>query len=157
VDFYIMVLSSGSWPFQQCIAFTLPAELEKSYQRFTDFYSSQHNGRKLSWLWSLSKGEIVTYFTKNRYTFQASTFQMAILLLFNEKTEYTVKDIADLTQIKMDTLVQVLALLLKTKLLVSDDEEIDEQDIQPTTPVRLFLNYKKSLNSLFPILFSTNL
>lgn len=77
--------------------------------------------------------------------FKASTFQIAILLLFNEKTEYQVKDIADLTQIKMDTLVQVLALLLKTKLLVSDDEEIEEQDIQPTTPVRLFLNYKKSV------------
>ena len=69
-----MVLSSGSWPFQQCITFNLPAELEKSYQRFTEFYSSQHNGRKLSWLWSLSKGEIVTYYTKNRYTFQVDLF-----------------------------------------------------------------------------------
>ena len=74
---------------------------------------------------------------------KASTLQIAILLLLNEKTEYQVKDIADLTQIKMDTLVQVLALLFKTKLLVSDDEEIEEQDIQPNTPVRLFLNYKK--------------
>lgn len=76
---------------------------------------------------------------------------MGILLLFNEKTEYQVKDIADLTQIKMDTLVQVLALLFKTKLLVSDEEDIDEQDIQPNTPVRLFLNYKKlaSIKNMF--------
>jgi cullin 1 len=49
----------------------------------------------------------------------------------------------DLTQIKMDTLVQVLAVLFKTKLLVSDEEEIEENDIQPNTPVRLFMNYKK--------------
>jgi cullin 1 len=62
--------------------------------------------------------------------------------LFNEKTEYLVKDIVDLTQIKMDTLVQVLAVLLKSKLLVSDDEEIEEADIQLNTPVRLFMNYK---------------
>ena len=81
-----MVLSSGSWPFQQCQPLTLPTELEKSYQRFTDFYSSQHNGRKLSWLYSFSKGEIITNCFKNRYTLQASTYQIAILLLFNEKT-----------------------------------------------------------------------
>lgn len=142
IDFYIMVLSSGSWPFQHCLPLTLPTELEKSYQRFTEFYSSQHNGRKLSWLYSFSKGEIVTNCFKNRYTLQASTFQIAILLLYNEKTEYLVKDIADLTQIKMDTLVQVLAVLFKSKLLVSDEEEIEEADIQPTTPVKLFLNYK---------------
>jgi len=65
------------------------------------------------------------------------------LLLFNEKTEYLVKDIVELTQIKMDLLVQVLALLFKSKLLVSDDEEIEENDINLNTPVRLFLNYKK--------------
>ena len=65
------------------------------------------------------------------------------MLLFNEKSEYLVKDIVDLTQIKMDTLVQVLAVLFKSKLLVSDEEEIEEIDIQSTTPVRLFANYKK--------------
>jgi cullin 1 len=74
---------------------------------------------------------------------KASTFQMAILLLFNEKTEYLVKDIVELTQIKMDTLVQVLGVLFKSKLLVSDEEEIEEAEIQSNTPVRLFLNYKK--------------
>ncbi len=94
-------------------------------------------------MYSFSKGEIVTNCFKNRYTLQASTFQIAILLLFNEKTEYLVKDIVDLTQIKMDTLVQVLAVLFKSKLLVSEDEEIEEADIQATTPVKLFLNYKK--------------
>ena len=53
------------------------------------------------------------------------------------------KDVLDLTQIKMETLVQVLAVLFKSKLLVSDEEEIDEADINLNTPVRLFLNYKK--------------
>ena len=142
IDFAVMVLSSGSWPFQQCQAINLPHELERSQQRFTEFYSSQHNGRKLSWLYSLSKGEVVTNCFKNKYTLQASTYQIAILLLFNEKTEFLVKDILDLTQIKLETLVQVLAVLFKSKLLVSDDEEIEENDITLTTPVKLFLNYK---------------
>jgi cullin 1 len=93
-------------------------------------------------MYSLSKGEIITNCFKNRYTLQASTYQIAILLLFNEKTEYLVKDIVDLTQIKLETLVQVLAVLFKSKLLVSDEEEIEETDINLTTPVRLFMNYK---------------
>ncbi|XP_033100932.1 cullin-1-like, partial [Anneissia japonica] len=82
IDFAIQVLSSGSWPFQQGFAFNLPSELEKSFQRFTTFYASQHSGRKLMWLFHMSKGELVTNCFKNRYTLQASTFQMAVLLQF---------------------------------------------------------------------------
>uniref|UniRef100_H2YZC5 Cullin family profile domain-containing protein n=1 Tax=Ciona savignyi TaxID=51511 RepID=H2YZC5_CIOSA len=70
LDFSIQVLSSGSWPFQQSVTFSLPVELERSYQRFTNFYSQAHNGRKLSWLYQMSKGEIVTNCFKNKYTFQ---------------------------------------------------------------------------------------
>jgi hypothetical protein len=41
----------------------------------------------------------------------------------------------------MDMLVQVLGLLFKSKLLVSDDEDIEEADIHANTLVRLFMNY----------------
>ena len=45
-------------------------QLERSYQRFTAFYASRHSGRKLTWLYHLSKGELVTNCFKNRYTLQ---------------------------------------------------------------------------------------
>lgn len=38
---------------------------------------------------------------KNRYTLQASTFQMAILLQYNTEDAYAVQQLADSTQIKM--------------------------------------------------------
>lgn len=41
-------------------------QLERSYQRFTAFYASRHSGRKLTWLYHLSKGELVTNCFKNR-------------------------------------------------------------------------------------------
>ncbi|KAI1242964.1 hypothetical protein IHE44_0000529 [Lamprotornis superbus] len=130
LDFSIQVLSSGSWPFQQSCTFALPSELERSYQRFTAFYASRHSGRKLTWLYQLSKGELVTNCFKNRYTLQASTFQMAILLQYNTEDAYTMQQLTDSTQIKMvvtslilphsceqDILAQVLQILLKSKLL----------------------------------------
>uniref|UniRef100_A0A673I8K5 Cullin-1 n=1 Tax=Sinocyclocheilus rhinocerous TaxID=307959 RepID=A0A673I8K5_9TELE len=124
LDFSIQVLSSGSWPFQQSCTFALPSELERSYQRFTAFYASRHSGRKLTWLYHLSKGELVTNCFKNRYTLQASTFQMAILLQYNTEDVYTVQQLTDSTQIKIDILVQVLQILLKSKLFLQSHDEV---------------------------------
>ncbi|XP_067131344.1 cullin-1 [Centruroides vittatus] len=139
LDFSIQVLSSGSWPFQQSFTFALPQELERSVQRFTMFYSSQHSGRKLHWLYNMSKGELVTNCFKNRYTLQASTFQMAVLLQYNTGDNFTITQLQESTQIKMDILIQVIQILLKSKLLVSED---DEGELQPSSVVSLFFNYK---------------
>ncbi|KAJ3594583.1 hypothetical protein NHX12_003890 [Muraenolepis orangiensis] len=144
LDFCIQVLSSGSWPFQQSCSFALPSELERSYQRFTAFYASRHSGRKLTWLYHLSKGELVTNCFKNRYTLQASTFQMSILLQYNTEDVYTVQQLTDSTHIKIDILSQVLQILLKSKLLVLEDDHtnVDEADFKPETLIKLFLGYK---------------
>jgi len=115
IDFSIQVLSSGSWPFQQSCVFSLPAELE-----------------------------LVTNCFKNKYTLQASTFQMSVLLAFNEADSWTVAKLAEATQIKMDILIQVLQILLKSKLLVGPNPEAMDvdQDIASDTTVSLFHQYK---------------
>merc|ERR1739838_542331 len=143
IDFHIQVLSSGSWPFQQSCVLSLPSELERCVTRFTAFYGAQHSGRKLNWLFHMSKGELVTNCFKNKYTLQASTFQMSVLLAFNEADSWTVAALAEATKIKMDILVQVLQILLKSKLLVAPNtEDFDESQIEPATTVQLYRAYK---------------
>lgn len=141
IDFSIQVLSSGSWPFQQSFTFSLPTELERSVHRFTTFYSSQHSGRKLNWLYNMSKGELHTNCFKNRYTLQASTFQMAVLLQYNGSTVWTIQQLYDATQIKMDFLLQVIQILLKAKLLTAATDD-DEAELTPLSTVELFTGYK---------------
>jgi len=150
VEFSIQVLSSGSWPFQQGCTFSLPSVLERCVDRFTTFYSTMHSGRKLNWLYHMSKGELVTHCFKSAYNITASTFQMSILLAYNESSSWTVAKLADASQIKQDLLVQVLQILLKSKLLKIAEKEGDSEDsgmasddaIQPDTVIELYKGYK---------------
>ncbi|KAL4718758.1 hypothetical protein ACJJTC_014671, partial [Scirpophaga incertulas] len=114
-------------------------QLERSVHRFTSFYSAQHSGRKLNWLYNMSKGELVTNCFKNRYTLQASTFQMAVLLQYNDNISWSVRQLEHHTGIKGDFLLQVLQILLKAKLLVCQD---DESDLTESSVVDLYLGYK---------------
>lgn len=151
IDFSIQVLSSGSWPFVQSTPFNLPKELEQSVQRFNTFYQKLHNGRKLNWLYNMCKGEIVTNCFRNRYFFQANTFQMAILLQYNDQTKWSVQQLVDNTGISYENMTQMLEILLKARLLEAD---VNELQIQADTDISLFLGYKNKklrININFPL------
>lgn len=75
-----------------------------------------------------------------RYTLQASTFQMAVLLQFNISDSWNVAQLAENTQIKLDFLIQVLQILLKAKLLTSEDDDLE---LRSDSVVSLYLAYKK--------------
>ena len=57
------------------------AMMSLCYNRFTAFYGGQHSGRKMNWLYHMSKGELVTNCFKNKYTLQVRTIDIAYGLL----------------------------------------------------------------------------
>ncbi|CZT06180.1 probable SCF complex member Cullin 1 [Rhynchosporium agropyri] len=121
VDATYSILGTGFWPLNPPQTdFSPPAEISKAYERFQTFYSQKHNGRKLTWLWQLCKGEMKVNYPKNMkipYTFLVSTYQMAILLLFNDSDKNSYDDIVKATQLQADALDPSLAIFLKAKVL----------------------------------------
>lgn len=128
VDASYAILGTGFWPLNPPNTdFTPPAEISKAYERFQTFYNQKHSGRKLTWLWQLCKGEVKANYCKNTktpYTFQVSTYQMAILLLFNENDKNSYDDIKKATQLQADVLDPALSIFVKAKVLtVTPDGE----------------------------------
>ncbi len=77
---------------------------------FSKFYGAQHSGRKLNWLHQLSKGELKARYGSKIFTFQASTYQMGILLQFNSQDSLTLEELRIATDLSEN--------LLKTTVLV---------------------------------------
>ncbi|EMR08692.1 hypothetical protein PNEG_02870 [Pneumocystis murina B123] len=122
INFYIIVLGTGFWPLQPASTpFNIPNELVDIYEKFQLFYQKKHNGRKLNWLFQLSKGELkVNYLsnTKVAHTFQVSTYQMGILLAYNTSTSLSYEKLQEITALNKDVLDASLSILVKAKVLL---------------------------------------
>ncbi|KAF9405028.1 hypothetical protein BGZ94_003806 [Podila epigama] len=127
VDFSILVLGTASWPLQApTTSFNLPDDVVKTYERFQRFYQDKHSGRKLNWLFQLSKADLKTNYTKGNktgYSFQTSTYQMGILLQYNSGLVYTLEELQTQTNLNMDVLTGALGILVKAKVLLLDNGE----------------------------------
>jgi cullin 3 len=97
-------LLTGYWPSQNVPPCTLPVPIQESIDRFSKFYLDKHTGRKLKWQTNTGAAELkVTFGTGpdkyRRHELCVSTYQMCILLLFNDKETLTLAQIRQQTQI----------------------------------------------------------
>ena len=128
VDFSIQVLSTGSWPLTPpSTNFSTPLILSECENLFLAYYSKKHTGRKIAWLHQYSKGELLNKSSfksmvgkPQPYTFQCSTYQMGILLLFNSAQKLSYGDMLSSTQLSDTVLTSTLQSLLKARLLLID-------------------------------------
>ncbi|KAJ5158317.1 uncharacterized protein N7500_007968 [Penicillium coprophilum] len=142
-DAHFQILGTGFWPLNApTTPFLAPPEIVKTAERFQTFYFDKHSGRKLTWLWQLCKGEIKANYIKNAkvpYTFQVSTYQMGILLLFNETDTLTYDEIEKATSLASEILDPNLSILLKAKVLIASPEGAKPE---PSTSFTLNYNFK---------------
>jgi cullin 3 len=104
IDIEVDVLTTGYWPSQNVPACTLPQEVQDAIDRFSKFYLEKHTGRKLSWQTSAGAAELRATFGTGpdkyrRHELCVSTYQMCILLLFNNKDTLTLSQIRTQTHI----------------------------------------------------------
>ena len=80
----VSVCTQGAWPSTNVTNIIVPNELEEVVDRFTNFYQERHVGRKLNFRWDKGTAEVVVRFSdKTEKVLVVSTYQMAVLLLFN--------------------------------------------------------------------------
>jgi len=117
-DFSIMVLTHGMWPLTiPENGFNVPGVLLPFMQVFGSFYDTQHQGRKITWLFHLSQADVRTNYLSRKFEFTVTNYQMAVLFLFNDSSKLSLKSIMDATGLKPGELKRVLYSLLLTKLL----------------------------------------
>lgn len=141
-DSTYQILGTGFWPLNPpTTEFIPPTEIVKAYERFEKFYFHKHTGRKLTWLWQLSKGEMKPTYIKNTkvpYVFLVSTFQMGILLPFNKTDTLTYEEIQTATSLSKEFLDPNMQILTKSKVLIATPEDKHE----PGTKYELNYNFK---------------
>eukprot|EP00795_Rhopilema_esculentum_P014441 gene14441-5499_t len=128
INFSLLVLQSGAWPLSQTgvSSFALPSELVKSLQMFETYYNSVFNGRKLTWLTHLSNGEIKMNVQKKTYIITVTTYQMAILLLFNAGDNLSFADLRNQSQLAEKELTRTLQSLVDVKILCKNPKKAAE-------------------------------
>jgi cullin 1 len=131
ITFSIMVLGTNFWPLNPpSHEYVIPTEIISTYNRFSQYYQTKHSGRKLTWLWNYSKNELRTNYLNQKYILMTSSYQMAVLLQYNRNDTLNLEELVAATSISKDILSQVLALLVKAKILIN--EETDQYDLNPS-------------------------
>uniref|UniRef100_A0A4W4EJI3 Cullin-2 n=1 Tax=Electrophorus electricus TaxID=8005 RepID=A0A4W4EJI3_ELEEL len=140
ISFQIYVLQAGAWPLTQVASstFAIPQELEKSVQMFELFYNQHFSGRKLTWLHYLCTGEVKMNYLSKPYVAMVTTYQMAVLLVFNNSETVSYKELQDSTQMNEKELQKTIKSLLDVKMINHDSQK---EEIETESTFSLNMNF----------------
>ncbi|XP_055346043.1 cullin-3-like isoform X2 [Paramacrobiotus metropolitanus] len=153
VDLNMSVLTTGFWPMQICqVDVVLPAAAQASFTEFKSFYLNKHNGRQLTLQPNLGMADLnATFYGPpiaddsqpstsssvvpassrggiRKHILQVSTYQMCVLMLFNEQREWRCSEMLAVTRIPDRELKRTLQSLCmgKQRLLLRQDNGAGE-------------------------------
>uniref|UniRef100_A0A8C1WJJ7 Cullin 2 n=1 Tax=Cyprinus carpio TaxID=7962 RepID=A0A8C1WJJ7_CYPCA len=145
ISFQIYVLQAGAWPLTHVPSstFAIPQELEKSVQMFELFYNQHFSGRKLTWLHYLCTGEVKMNYLSKPYVAVVTTYQMAVLLAFNNGETVSYRELQDSTQMNEKELQKTIKSLLDVKM-ISHDSQKEEIEAESTFSLIMSFTSKRT-------------
>ncbi|KAI0215942.1 Cullin-3-A [Lamellibrachia satsuma] len=157
VDLFVRVLTTGFWPTQSATKCNAPYAPRLAFESFRRFYLGKHSGRQLSLQPQLGSADLNATFygtarrdepsldesssaTSNislntsksgprKHIIQVSTFQMVILMLFNNKDKWTYEEVKTETDVPERDLmraIQSLALGKMTQRVLTKEPKTKE-------------------------------
>ncbi|CAI0413509.1 unnamed protein product [Linum tenue] len=122
IDLSVNVLTTGFWPSYKSSDLNLPSEMVRGVQVFKEFYDTKSKHRKLTWIYSLGSCQLIGNFEAKKIEMVVSTYQAAILLLFNTSDRLSYSEIMTQSNLGHDDLVRLLHSLscAKYKILIKE-------------------------------------
>nr|AAU44033.1 putative cullin 1 [Oryza sativa Japonica Group] len=122
IDLAVTVLTTGFWPSYKTFDINLPAEMVKCVEVFKEFYQTRTKHRKLTWIYSLGTCNINAKFEAKTIELIVTTYQAALLLLFNGSDRLTYSEIVTQLNLSDDDVVRLLHSLSCAKYKILNKE-----------------------------------
>mmetsp|Transcript_133 Transcript_133/g.406 ORF Transcript_133/g.406 Transcript_133/m.406 type:complete len:742 (+) Transcript_133:275-2500(+) len=108
LDLQVNVLTTGFWPTYKQADLVLPAEMVKCVEIFKEYYEEKTKHRKLAWIYSLGTCHLKGKFGSRWMELMISTYQAAVLLLFNHSKSLTYEEIKSQLNLPDEDIVRSL-------------------------------------------------
>ncbi|KAG2616415.1 hypothetical protein PVAP13_3NG200132 [Panicum virgatum] len=122
IDLAVTVLTTGFWPSYKTFDINLPAEMVKCVEVFKEFYQTRTKHRKLTWIYSLGTCNINAKFDAKPIELIVTTYQAALLLLFNGADRLSYSEIVTQLNLSDDDVVRLLHSLSCAKYKILNKE-----------------------------------
>lgn len=168
IDFYTKILSQDNWPIDKeiiskllqdqskrepnmpmsAIVYTstpiaLPPSFDKCLQEFTQYYVDKLKNRYVTFVHELSWAELKVNINNQSYLFIVSTFQLVILMLFNQSTRLDMKSISSSSKINEEHLHKYCYPLIKLGILNQEKNCLSLNDQFTSNRYKHNCNYTK--------------
>ncbi|CAM6022244.1 unnamed protein product [Sphagnum balticum] len=122
IDLTVTVLTTGFWPSYKSSDLALPAEMVKCVEVFKEFYQTKTKHRKLTWIYSLGTCNITGKFDAKPIELIVTTYQAAVLLLFNTTERLSYTDIKGQLNLTDEDVIRLLHSLSCAKYKILNKE-----------------------------------
>ncbi|GAB2249882.1 hypothetical protein Droror1_Dr00013241 [Drosera rotundifolia] len=131
LDLTVNVLTTGFWPTYKSSDLRLPEEMVKCVEVFKEYYQTKTKHRKLTWIYSLGMCNVNGKFDAKTVEMIVTTYQAAVLLLFNSSDRWSYADIVQHSNLSDEDVFRILHSLSCAKYKILNKEPATKT-ISPT-------------------------